>query len=44
MPRQQGIAIENSFIKGLITENTALNFPRNAATEQDNCVFDEKEE
>lgn len=42
MPRQQGIAIENSFIKGLITENTALNFPRNAATEQDNCVFDEK--
>lgn len=42
MPRQQGIAIENNFIKGLITENTALNFPRNAATEQDNCVFDEK--
>lgn len=42
MPRQQGIAIENSFTKGLITENTALNFPRNAATEQDNCVFDEK--
>lgn len=41
MARSQAVQIENSFIKGLITENTALNFPENACTETYNCVFDE---
>ena len=27
MPRQKGQVIENKFIKGLVTENTALSFP-----------------
>lgn len=41
MARNQAIQIENNFTKGLITENTALNFPENACTETLNCVFDE---
>lgn len=41
MTRQAGNVIENRFIKGLITETTALNFPTDACTETWNCVFDE---
>lgn len=40
MPRQKGNVIENKFIKGLVTENTALSFPKDACTETWNCVFD----
>lgn len=40
MARQQATAIENQFVKGLITENTALNFPTNACTSVSNCVID----
>lgn len=42
MPRQAGSFVENSFVKGLITEATGLNFPEQAVTETDNCIFDEK--
>ena len=41
MPRQSAIVAENNFIKGLITETTAIKFPENACTETFNCVFDE---
>ena len=40
MARQQGIKVENAFVNGLVTENTALSFPENAATETYDCVFD----
>lgn len=40
MPRQQGISVQNNFVKGLITEATALSFPENACTEASNIVFD----
>jgi len=40
MPRNVSVAIENKFIKGLVTEATGLNFPENACTETENCVFD----
>lgn len=39
MPRTSGTVVENSFVKGLITEATGLNFPDTAATETWNCVF-----
>ena len=32
-------SVENNFTKGLITEATGLNFPENACTSADNCVF-----
>lgn len=37
--RQGTAAIENSFTGGLKTEYTGLNFPENACTDTDNCVF-----
>lgn len=37
MPRN--ISAQNSFIRGLITEATGLNFPENAATSTSNCVY-----
>ena len=40
MPRQTSTSIENNFSGGLKTEFTALNFPENACTDTDNCVFD----
>ena len=39
MPQQVITSVENNFTKGLITESTGLNFPENAATDADNCVF-----
>ena len=42
MPRQINSQVENNFIKGLITEATALNFPPNACTDTDNCIFHPK--
>lgn len=41
MPRQAATVIQNTFVKGLITENTAFKFPEDACTETFNCVFDE---
>jgi hypothetical protein len=41
MPRQRLASVENTFINGLITEATGLNFPEKACTEADNVVFDE---
>ena len=35
-------AVESNFVNGLITEATALNFPENACTDTDNCVFHPK--
>jgi hypothetical protein len=40
MPRSHGVSVQNKFIKGLITEGTALSFPEDACTETFNCVFD----
>jgi hypothetical protein len=39
MPQQVYTTVENNFTKGLITEATGLNFPENAATDTDNCVY-----
>lgn len=39
MPRSAGTVVENSFVNGLVTEATGLNFPENAVTDTDNCVF-----
>lgn len=39
MPRSAGIAVENNFSKGLITEATGLSFPENACTETFDCIF-----
>lgn len=41
MARSGNITVENNFTRGLITEYTAMNFPENAVTEADNCVFSE---
>lgn len=41
MPRGASITVENAFVKGLITEYTAMNFPEQAVTECDNVVFGE---
>lgn len=40
MANQASFSIENSFIKGLVTEATGFNFPEQAVTDTDNCVFD----
>ena len=40
MSRKAATQVVNNFSKGLVTEGTALNFPENAATETNNCVFD----
>ena len=42
MPRANNNVVESNFINGLITEATALNFPQNACTDTDNCVFHPK--
>lgn len=40
MPRSTAFAVENNFVKGLLTEFTGLNFPESACTDTLNCVFD----
>lgn len=42
MARNAGFNVENSFIRGLVTEATGLNFPENAAVDESNCVFTSK--
>lgn len=39
MSQQPAFAVENNFTKGLITESSGLNFPENASTDTDNCVY-----
>lgn len=39
MANQVLFSTENNFTRGLITEATGLNFPENAATDSDNCVY-----
>jgi len=39
---QSQVAVENGFIRGLISEATGLNFPKDAATDTLNCTFDAK--
>src|SRR6266849_7211068 len=39
MPQSTATTTENNFTKGLITESTGLNFPENAATDTDNCLY-----
>jgi len=40
MSRKTGVSVQNKFIRGLVTEATALSFPQDACTEVDNVVFD----
>lgn len=42
MARAAGAKVERTFAKGLITEATGLNFPKDSCTDTVNCVFDEK--
>lgn len=42
MARGASQTVDNNFTKGLITEFTAMNFPENAITEGDNCVYSER--
>lgn len=39
MPQQPRPSVENNFVEGLKTEFTGLNFPENACTAAENCVF-----
>ena len=41
MARSVGTAVENTFINGLVTEATALNFPEGAVTSSTNIVYNE---
>lgn len=40
MPQQAGVSVENSFVNGVITEATGLNFPDKACTEAYDVEFD----
>jgi hypothetical protein len=40
MSRSPAVKVDNSFIGGLITDYTALNFPENACTDTINTIFD----
>lgn len=42
MPRSVAVSVDNNFSGGLISQATALNFPENACTSTDNCVFSER--
>lgn len=42
MPRGAATTVDNNFTRGLVTEFTAMNFPENAVTEGDNCVYSEQ--
>lgn len=39
MPRQQATKVVKKFIRGLITESTPFQFPEDAVTEAQNCIF-----
>jgi hypothetical protein len=39
MARSSKINLQNNFSRGLFTQATGLNFPENACTDTDNCVF-----
>ena len=41
MARGAATTVDNNFTRGLVTEFTAMNFPENAVTEGDNCVYSE---
>jgi hypothetical protein len=40
MPQSSAVVVENSFINGLVTEATGLNFPEKAVTETYDCIYD----
>lgn len=40
MAQQTTVVVENSFINGVVTEATGLNFPEKACTESYDCIFD----
>lgn len=40
MTQQTTVVVENSFVNGVQTEATALNFPEKACTESYDCIFD----
>lgn len=44
MSRSVGNAVENSFVKGVVTEFSGLNFPENSCTDALNVVFTDKGE
>src|SRR6266576_2250877 len=39
MPQQTTVSVENSFVKGLVTEATGMNFPEQAVTETFDCIY-----
>lgn len=39
MARTPSVQVENNLTKGLISQATGMNFPENACTETDNCIF-----
>lgn len=39
MPQQPLVNVENSFIRGLVTEATGMNFPEQAVTDTYDCIF-----
>lgn len=41
MPRSNATSFQNNFVGGFVTQATALDFPENAAFDQDNVVFSE---
>lgn len=41
MPRSTATAFQNNFVGGFVTQATALDFPENAAFDQNNVVFSE---
>lgn len=40
MPRATGTSVENSFVKGVVTEFSGFNFPENACIDALNCLFE----
>lgn len=43
MARQLGASVQNHFGGGFVTEATGLNFPPNACTSTENCIFTQKQ-
>jgi hypothetical protein len=42
LSRSVAVSIDNNFSGGLVSQATALNFPENACTAADNCIFSER--